>query len=148
MALAGSYGTAFGPTGNKGGFSNEEVWERFQVDFSSDNTAIGTDLDLFIADHQLVVLDFYGLATTDVASSETTGAISIGVGSGGTNILNGELMPHFVTTRHIVGHGTGAPEYPIHVDRGSKVVLSKAGTNAAPSAGVIDLYFKLKKRTR
>lgn len=147
MALASSYGTCFGPTGNKGGFSNESVWERFRVDFSSDNTAIGTDLDLFIADHNMVVLDFYALVDTAISSSETTAAVSVGVGSNGTNILNGKLMNEFSAARQIVSHGTGVPEFPVHVSRGSKVTLSKAGAGGAPSAGIFDCYFKVRKRT-
>lgn len=146
MALASSYGTCFGPTGKRGGFSNEEVWEKFEVDFSSDNTAVGTDLDLFIADHKMLVTDFFAEVETAVTSAESTGSISIGIGSGGTNIINEVINTDFNLGQAIVSRGTGVPSYPVAIDRGEKIVLSKAGNNSDPTAGKFQCYFKVKKR--
>ena len=147
MALLGSYGTCFGPTAKfgQGSGERESLWLKFIADFSSDNTAIGTDDDIFIADHAMLIEDFYADVETTVAASVGTGVLSVGIGSGGTGILNGFIMPQFVAGK-IVSKGSSS-RFPIKVTRGEKVVLNKAGPGEAPTAGKIHLCFKVKKLT-
>lgn len=147
MAQLASYGTCFGPTNTKAGGSEKQAqWVKFVADFSSDNTAVGTDDEVFIADHNLLIEDFYADVETAVSSSESTSLLSLGVGSGGTNIMGSYNMNSFLVNSLIGAGSTNAGKYPISLTRGQKAVLNKTGATTL-SAGKLHLNFKVRKRT-
>lgn len=147
MALIAAFGTCFGPTGNKGqGSGNREsIWQKFVVDFASDNTAIGTDLDIFAADHAMLIEQFYADTETAVVSAQATTTISLGVGSAGTHLIDTIGYSNFSIGAVVAPNAS--LRMPIKLSRGQKVSMTKTGAGGAPTAGKLHLNFKIKKLT-
>lgn len=147
MPTIAAFGTCFGPTGNRGqGSSNREsVWQKFVVDFTADNTSIGTDLDIFAADHAMLIEQFYADTETAVVSAQATSTFSIGVGSSGTHLIDTVGMSTF-SIGTLIGPNASL-RMPIKLSRGQKVVMTKAGAGGSPTAGKLHLNFKVSKLT-
>lgn len=146
MAQPSSYGTCFGPTATLAGGSEFEKQFTQKIDFSSDNTAVGTDLELFHADHNMLIDDFYADVEKACSSAEATAQINIGVGSGGTNLVAGFTVLSLLTNTILDGGATNAGQ-KVGLTRGQKLVLGKVGANGAPTSGILHLHYKVKKRS-
>lgn len=147
MALITAFGTCFGPTNTRGSGSGNlySEWVKFVADFASDNTAIGTDLDIFAADHNMLVEQFYIDTETAIVSAQATSTLSVGVGSAGTHLIDTVGMSTFSIGTVLGPNAT--LRMPIKVSRGQKVSLTKAGAGGAPTAGKLHLSFKVRKLT-
>lgn len=152
MATVASFGTLYGNTQTKGGFSNQETWEKFEVNFASDATAVATDNEIFSAGEDLVVLDFFADVETALTNSETTGIFTLGIGSAGTHLwenMSSTGVNWAVGRIQSISTGQGSMtqsrRLPLKMTKGQRLVLSKSGTNATPTAGLLNLWVRVKR---
>ena len=152
MATVTSFGTLYGNTQTKGGFSNEETWEKFEVNYASDATAVATNNEIFAAGEDLVVLNFFADVETALTNSETTGIFTLGIGAAGTHLWENMsstgvnwAVGRIQSASTGLGSITQSERLPLKLTKGQRLMLSKSGNNATPTAGVLNLWFRVRR---
>jgi hypothetical protein len=129
-----------GSNSNADFFSNEEQWIKVRYDFDADAGATGDYevLENESASVAYVVTDFYAHVQTDVTTASDVD-VDLGIGAGGTEFLSDWDAPG-ATADAIVGMDTATP---VKLAASGKIVVGIE--TGAITAGVVDMYFKLKR---
>jgi len=127
----------------EGTFSNDSEWVKVIYDYSLDAGAT-TYKPMLHAHKDMVIVDFYANFIVAVTSSDTC-TLDVGIGDGGTELLNAQALATTGATAYTAGQVVGkAAAAPVRFQKDTNLCMTFNTT--AATAGKIEFNIELRNQ--